>query len=166
MTTHYSVTLPVKPYIKKYVAAVEGSPVLFTSRSMLCMIIRAYMENKNHTGLSKKQLQTSINARTATIVVQLPMRSMHYVGTSVRPDSIILINQFLEMWFGKALLDFMKQTANRPGRYKGFNEAYYEFAQAYGIEIEEDISLDALKKMDYRLRHRGGNDFTNLVPSL
>jgi hypothetical protein len=174
MSKHYSVSLPVKPYILKYVQTIEGSPLEFRGSSMLCMIIRAFMENKSYTGLSQNQLQTAVSSRTAKLEILVPIKKMYTIGASLRPDGIVLINQFLEEWFERALIKFMDSAVKKEGRYKGYRDAYYAFASAYGIDLEEDITLDGLKQMEYRLRKKpkdeknkkDGNFFSNLVPSL
>lgn len=173
MRTTYSVSLPVKPYVLKYVQTVEGSPLNFTSSSMLCMIIRAYMENKNYTGLSQQQLNTAISTRSAVLQILIPVKQMHRIGTTINPDGIILINRFLETCFEKALRKFIVDNIKEGGRYKGFKEAYYAFAEMYNIDMETDITYDGLKQMDFRFRKKSEkkNDidamfFSTLVPSL
>jgi hypothetical protein len=175
MLNCYSVSLPVKPYVLKYVQTVEGSPQLrFESSSMLCMIVRAYIENKNYIGLSQQQFDAAISTRTATLKIVIPGKQMYKVGTSIRPDGIVMINRFLEEWFERALVKFMNDNTRKCGRYKGFKEAYYAFAKLYNVELEKDITIEGLKKMDYRLRRKKEDDndnkngffFSTLVPSL
>lgn len=173
MSKHYSVSLPVRPYIKKYIASVEGTPIEFKGTSMFCLILRAYMENKSYTGFSKTQLETAIGYRTATVQIIIPIKKIYTIGTEISPDGILLINRFLESLFERALVKFMNENTSADGRYKGFKEAYVAFAKLYSIDLEEDITLDGLKQMDYRLRKKienkgkkGGNFFSNLVPSL
>lgn len=178
MSKTYFVSIPVKAYVKKYVATVEGSPIEFSSNSMLCTIIRAFMENKNYTGLSQSQLETAINSRTEKLQISIPIKKMYTIGTTIRQDGIIFINRFLEDCFDKALAKFMKEHTKKNGRYRGIQEALIAFAECYNIELYEDmitgakpdITLDGLKQMDYRLRkksdtNKGSNIFSNLVPS-
>lgn len=171
----YTLSLPVKPYVLKYVQTVEGSPeLMFQSSSMLCTIVRAFIENKNYTGLSQQQLDTAISTRNATLRIIIPMKQMYRIGTAIRPDGIVLINRFLEEWFERALIKFMNDHTRKDGRYRGFKEAYFAFADLYNVEIEKDITLEGLKKMDYRLRRKKNDDpsnknglfFSTLVPSL
>jgi hypothetical protein len=167
LTNTYTVSLPVKPYVKRYVETVEGTPLQFNSKSMLCQIIRAFMQNKNYTGLSRTQLNTAISSRTATIDIILPIQNMYKIGTSVSPHGIMFINRFLEGLFEQALNKHVRETIRRNGRYKGFKEAYYSFAELYNIELDEDITYEGLQKMDYRFREkRMKNIFSTLVPSI
>lgn len=173
MRNSYSVSLPVKPYVKKYVETVEGNPILFNGKSMLCMIIRAFLQNKKSTGLSKAKLQTSVTTRTAQIEIIIPTAYINVIGVSVSDDGVVIINRWLEEVFERALRQFIKQHTKAAGRYKGFKNAYEAFADFYNIEIEEDITLDGLQKMDYRFRKKGDDDnknnnnfFSALVPSL
>src|SRR5688500_9568368 len=120
-TQHYSVKIPVKPYVAKYVAAIEGSPVYFSSNSMLCQIIRAFLENTPRAMLSQKQMDVHLSTRSEQLEILVPMRKMHAVGHSIRPDNIVLINRFLEDCFERALCQYVRDyTKAAGGRYKGY----------------------------------------------
>ena len=169
MNTHYTVSLPVKAYIKKYVATVEGYPINYSSNNMLCMIVRAYLQNKCRSGLSKQQLQTAVASRNECVEIKIPRseKNIRTIGTYISSDNIILINRFLEFWFEAALHEFIRNyTKGNIGRYRGLKDAYVAFADHYNIILEEDISFEGLKKIDYRNRLKKSeiNLFT-LVPS-
>lgn len=166
MSQFYAICLPVKPHIKKYVQAIEGSTIEWKSNSMLCMIIRAYLENKGYTGRSKEELNTAINSRTDTLQISVPVKKMHVVGVHIRPDNIMLINRYLEDCFERSLHQFIQQSIKSNVRYQGFNKAYEAFATLYNIQLEEDISLDGIKKIDYRFRKKNQNIISHLVPSV
>jgi hypothetical protein len=173
----YSVVLPVKSYVRKYVAAVEGDPVYFTSSSALCMIVRAYLENSQKTLLSREQMTHYQSSRTDKITLLVPMRKMHAIGHIISPDNLVLINRFLEDCFERALRHHVEAyTALQVGRYKGFKDAYESFATLYGLEllgsindqgaeIPPDITFDGLKKIDFRFRQKRKLFFPTFVPS-
>jgi len=151
---HYTVVLPVKPYVRKYVAAIEGDTIHFNSDSMLCLIIRAYLQNSNRCGLSKQQIQTNLLTRTSEIKILIPAtpKNKSTIGFELKGDHIVLINRFLEDCFERALLHYIKMHTKREGRFKGYKEAFYGFAELYNIVLEEDISYDGLKKIEHRSR--------------
>jgi hypothetical protein len=157
MNTHYTVSLPVKAYIKKYVSTVEGYPINYSSNNMLCMIVRAYLQNKCSSGLSKQQLQTAVASRNECIEIKIPRseKNTRTIGTYINADNIILINRFLEFWFEAALQEFIKEyTKTNVGRYRGLKGAYVAFADQYNIVLEQDISFEGLKKIEYRNRQK------------
>src|ERR1043165_8251413 len=123
--SHYSVSLPVKPHIRKYIIAMEGENIVFDSRSMLCQIVRAYMENSNKAGLSKDQMAANLLSRTQEISIKIPMKKMGTIGHTIKPDNIVLINRFLEDCFERTLIQFVKDYTKKEGRYKGYKDAYY-----------------------------------------
>lgn len=175
MSKSYTVSLPVKPYILKYVQTVEGSTAIeFKGTSMLCIILRAFLLNqKQYTGYTREKLKAAVSVRTAELKFVVPVNRMNQVGTEIDPNGVVVMNRLLEEFFDRAFLKFMKDRTKKEGRYRGYKEAYYAFADLYNIEIEEDITFDGLKKMDQRLRDKqkddnnknGPNFFSNLVPS-
>lgn len=166
MSKLYTVTLPVKPYIKKYVETIEGTPINFKGSSMLCKIVRAYMENKNSTGLSLSAKKAALSLRTTKVEIVVPIARMHVIGTALSDDGILQINAFLQDCFDNAVVHFVKEYVKKEGRYKGYKEAIETFARIYNIEIETDITFDGLQKMEYRSRKKEENYFSKIVPSL
>lgn len=155
--SYYSVTLPVKPHIRKYITAMEGENIMFDSRSMLCQIVKAYLENSNKCGLSQNKMAANILSRTQEISIKIPVKKMGYIGHTIKPDNIVLINRFLEDIFERTLIQYVKdyiKEEKKEGRYKGYKDAYYAFAKTFGIEIDEDITLEGLQKIDYRNRQK------------
>lgn len=167
MSRHYTVSLPVKPYIKKYIQTIEGSPIQFKGNSILCMLIRAYLENKPHSGYSRDQLASSLTARPSTIDILVPMSKIRLIGFEIDPSQVVLINRFLEARFKEDLRRYIDKAIRAGGRYKGYKEAYEAFADAYGIVLEEDISYDGLKQIDFRSREAKKEEkiCSNPVPS-
>lgn len=163
---HYTVVLPVKPYIKKYVTAIEGDPIHFDSRSMLCMIIRAYLQNKARTGLSASQFKAHQSARNQQLQIIVPIKKMWYIGHHIKPDHMVLINRFLEDCFERALNHHINSNTKGDGRFRGYKEAYHTFAELYSIDMGRDISYEGLKQLDFRNRKKFEKNFLTLVPSL
>ena len=74
------------------------------------------------------------------------------------------MNRYFENKFEEELSRFVdKQDLEGWGKYKNAIEA---FAKHYNIEIEEDISFEALKKMEYRFRKKNlENSLRRLSPT-
>ncbi|HYC27334.1 MAG TPA: hypothetical protein VEB42_00945 [Chitinophagaceae bacterium] len=160
-------TLPVKPYIKKYVETVEGSPIPYKGTSLLCKVVRAYLQNKNSTGLSEIQKKAALSLRTSSIEIVVPMNKMNIVGITLSDDGILHINAYLQDVFERAVCDFIKRyTGNKLGRYKGYKAGIEDFAKLYNIDLEEDLTYDGLQKLEYRFRKKEENFFSKIVLSL
>lgn len=170
MSFHYSVSLPVKAYIKKYIHTIEGSPIRFDSNSMLCMIIRAYLQSKAKSGRSRQELISAVSIRRERLEIQIPKtkKNISVIGLHIKEDNIVLINRYLEELFEQELHRFINQyIQSAEGRYKGYKEAYFSFAELYNIVLEEDITFDGLKKLEYRNRKKySEKKGFPLVPSL
>lgn len=171
MNHHYTVSLPVKAYILRYVHTVEGKPIYFDSQSMLCQVIRAYLQNRNKSGLSRQQMQTAVSTRDALLEIKVPLnaKNLKVIGYYISEDNVVLINRFLEQCFETALQKFIKEytakaTSNRFRDYKG---AYLAFAEHYNIVLDEDITYEGLKKIEFRSREKKiAENFFTFVPSL
>lgn len=168
MSTTYTVTLPVKPYVQKYINTIEGGEqIKFDAKNMFCMIIRAYLENSNKCGLNSQDMEAHLKTRNKQIKIIVPMKRMGDVGHTIKPDNAVLINRFLEDVFKKAFISFVKDFTKKEGRYRDYKDAYYAFAESYKIVIDEDITFDALQKMDYRSRQKKTKkNFPSFVHSL
>ena len=168
MSKYHTVSLPVKPHIKKYVETVEGGAINFSGKSMLCTIIRAFMQNNNSTGLSARQKASALSLRTASVDVLVHPKCVYTIGNSVRltPDCILHINAYLQDAFERDFKKYIDRYIVREGRYKGYKDAIYAFADAFNIVLEEDISYDGLKQLDFRIRKKEENFFSKIVPSI
>jgi hypothetical protein len=126
------------------------------------------LSNKPLSGLSRKQLETSVSSRSQVLQIKVPLNSknLRTVGYYIREDNVVLLNRFLEECFETALRQFISEGAKGEGRYVGYKDAYYAFAEAYNIIIDEDISFDGLKKIEYRSRKKKSENLFTLVPSL
>lgn len=89
----------------------------------------------------------------AEIRIQLPKSAVKIYGLQLRPESIIYINNILGDYFAIQLAFWVQMQTKADGRYKGFNPAIHDFCRMHDIIIDEDISLDALKKMEFRKRN-------------
>lgn len=166
MAKYYSVNIPTKAHLKKYVYAIDGSPVNFNSDSHFCMIVRAYMGKTLSDNLCLTDRRNRIAAFTDTIQVMFPVTKMRLYGFEIADADAVLINRFLEADFEKELVRFVENFIKTEGRYKGYKEAYEAFAEKYHIQLEEDILSDTLKKQEYRARKKYQRICSRNVPSI
>lgn len=166
MSQFYSVSLPVKPHVKKFVQSLEGNTIYWKGTSPLCMILRAFLVNKTPIGYSSSRLHNAVSCRRSIITMYVPISKMGTVGTYISPDNVILINRLLEDWFEKTFLSFVQVQVKKDGRYRGYKDAIESFVALYNIDVEEDISMDGLIKMEQRSRKKVSKNISTPVHSL
>lgn len=152
MSQYYTVSIPVKAHIEKFFRVREGSPIRSSDQSMIWLTVRPYLLYKPGDGLSRDQRNRQIEKLKGEIKLQLSINKVKLYGLQVKPSSVILMNMILDHYFGRELYWHVQSCEYNPGRYKGFKLAIENFCALYDIEIEEDISNDALLKIYQRQR--------------
>ncbi len=164
MAKYYSVKVPIKPYLKKYVHRLYGNE-LFANRStalgaFLCLSLEKNVyENRNPTRQEKKILFTD------TLQFYINEWQFAGIGYDVPPASVVIINSFIDSLFSESLYQYCTNHSGEAShRYKGYNKAYYKFCIDYGLEPDVDITMDALKKKEYRYREHLKKKAINTPP--
>lgn len=164
----YHIRIPAKPYISKFAHVRYGNPVPINNSSALSALIRGLLAKP---GYNVKYASSQENLRlrylTAHIACSAPVSQMPQLGYALTTDHIIQINAFLEEDFKERLQLFVAKTANWQARRSGIDQAIEAFANHYGIIIDDEITFDGLKKMEYRARtqatERINNNKVNLL---
>jgi len=154
MSSHYNIHIPVKPHIKKFIAIKEGDPVMPIKRSWLWMVIRPHLQYKVSDNLAHSVRKRILAGFSGNITLRVSISKVKSYGLHPRTASIVLINQFLDQYFAKELCWFVEGSKKNTGRYKGYKKAITQFCKKYNIELEEDISMNALEKLYGRHRDR------------
>ena len=153
----YSIRIPAKPYIAKFAARRYGNPVGINNSTALSALIRGLLHKP---GFDIKHSTVKENLRlkyfTGHILCEAPLSQMPQIGYALTTDHIIQINAFLEEDFKERLQLFVAKTANWEARRSGIDQAIEAFAAYYSIQLEEEITFDGLKKMEYRARTAPG----------
>ena len=84
-------------------------------------------------------------------------------GLNIEVAKVLVINRYFGNQFEEDLYHFCQRNIT-PGRYAGYDRALDLFAKRYDIEFEEDITFEALKKMEYRYRKSFEQNLTAIVP--
>lgn len=144
----YTVFLPCRPYIRKYVAAKFGYPVPAYNKSTIGNFLQICLEKERYT--ERAYTDSFIHQNfTAALCIQVSAFVWVNYGFDFSTAKIVEINQFLKAMFFEHLHDWV-EARNLPGTDRRY--LIEEFAEMHGIELEEDISLDALVKKEYRIR--------------
>ena len=149
----YKVSIPAKPYIAKFAHKRYGNPVSINNASTLSALIRGLLHKPAFDckySISKSDLR--FKYFTSLIECTAPLTQMAQLGYALTTDQIIQVNTFLEEDFKERLMLFVAKSADWQQRRAGIDQAIEAFAEYYSILIDEEITFDGLKKMEYRAR--------------
>ena len=150
MGDYYFLTVPVKKHIEKFICTAEGPFVINKKQSFIWHIIRPYLIYKVLSGHRYDDIQKSFPGK---IKIRIPKSNIRVYGLHPRVSAIGFINKVLGMYFGKELAAFVQKNIKN-GRYHGYNNAIEDFCKENNILIEEDITMDALQKLEFRHRNK------------
>jgi hypothetical protein len=146
---YFSVKLPCKPYIKRYCISLHGDPVPANNRTSLGCFASACLTKERYT--NRSYTDSFIHKYyTENLRFQVSAWAWTRLGFDFPTAKVIELNQYLESRFEEHLHQWV-DVRYREGKTER-RRLIEEFAESYGIELEEDISLDALVKTEYRMR--------------
>lgn len=159
LSKHFLVTIPTKPYLKKYLLTKYGDPLLFTREHFFGMVVMAMAE---HRGIYEKHNEEISFRRFDKFTTPIQIRFPRWIlersdyGSTIKRANIIMINKLFEERFDEDLCFFsaVMQAAGLE-----LKEAREEFCRLHNIEIEIDITDEALKKKEYRHRNNEEKKF-------
>lgn len=162
----YSVKVPTKSYLRKYIYAKYGQPIKLNYTTTLGTLILCMLDKEAFTvKMSEQKKEQRIQYMNDEIILTAPLTTMRWKGYSLTKDKIIAINRYLEDLFVEDLHRYckfnIKDTAWRPG----IKDAIFSFADAYGIDVETDISFEALKKAEFRYKKKNEKKVVTFVPT-
>lgn len=152
----YTVSIPAKPHIARFAHTRYGNPVQLGAKNTLGCLINALLSGSNHRAkFSPHHADLRFKYLTGGIHCAAPLSEMLRGKTfGLSLDNILVINQFLENEFEEKLYFYCQRQANWQKRRSGIDAAIEAFAKFYGILLDEEITYEALKKMEYRTRQR------------
>ena len=162
---NFTINIPTKPYLAKYIASRYGHPVKLNNNTLMGIVVLSLLQKKicSHIPLRLKHLQ--FRTFTSEITCLAPWSYMNDYGVDLSDDQIIQLNRAWDAQFDEELYYHVKRSIKTEGRYKGYNEAIESFAQINGIVIGEDTTFECLKKTEYRFRKEKENISVKIVPS-
>lgn len=151
MKGQFSVKLPTKAYLKKYIEILYGSPVFFDTSSYLGKIIAVVLDKNVFPERSRKVIHKTFDVYDKELTIFLPIRWLekYYYGTDVNAKKVVYINKLIEDKFEEELFMYC-QALDLLGIER--KDALLEFCAKYELEIDEDITFECIKKMEYRIR--------------
>jgi hypothetical protein len=152
MSKFYTVRIPVKKYLEKFINSTEGT-IISSQRekqSLIWLFIKPYLDYKGDDGLNTSERIKFIHKLHGEIKIELPMSMVKIYGIQIPDASIVFINRMLISYFSKYLYLQVMSQVTQGIRYKGVNKALYEFCDKHRIVTDDDITTDALIKQFHR----------------
>lgn len=153
MPATFSLEFPTKPFLHRYLVSINGGSLVFSLKSSFGMMIASAAEKELYPDLNWNRIHQAFNKYTDTAILHLPkdwLANYRY-GFSLQPKQVVFINNMLQKRFAEEL-EVYCCYARKFGLMN--KDAYYEFAERHGIEIDEHITFDNLKKMEQRQREQ------------
>jgi hypothetical protein len=162
---HYTLNIPTKPYLAKFIARKYGDPIILSNHNLFGNIVFSLLQKEICTHFNLKKKHVRFRSFTDHLVCKAPLRYTSSYGVDLTDDHIIQLNRYFENEFEESLHHHVKLSIKQEGRYKGYESALEAFAFDNGIVLEHHIAMDALKKMEYRFRKKKENILANSVHS-
>jgi len=166
MAKNFTINIPTKPYLAKYIASRYGHPVQLNNNTLLGIVVLSLLQKKVCTHLNLRDRHIQFRTFTTRITFLAPWRYMRHYGVDLSDEQIIQLNRAWDTQFDEELYYHCQRTINHNARYKGFNESIEQFANFHGIIIGEDTTFDCLKKTEYRFRINLKKNMSRNVPSI
>lgn len=155
MGESFTIQIPTKPYLKKYIQTLYGRPVIFTRENNFGMAVLAFLDEKRYFRHDKKLVHKAFDKFDDKIEIHFPRwwkdRSKFNKGFS--EQSVVNINKLFEEQM-ESHLSFYCRTRNVEIR-----SSLYDFCFLHSIEIDIDITYEALKQKEYRTTNNLPEDY-------
>lgn len=153
-STHFSLVIYTKPYLKKYLQSLYGNPIIFDKDNLFGLTVAAFLERPLDFHVTKEELRCRTDKYTEKLEVFLPktiLTKRRSMGFDLTDQHTITVNKFFETRFTEDLVRWCELGLVYKVEFKKNIE---DFCHRHKIELEYDISYDAMKKKEYRLRER------------
>jgi len=145
----YTVTVPCKSYVKKYFTARYGEHIPLDHRDCFGDTILTKMISTPLARANKGVLHFQFKHHNAEIKFKVPTDFFFRIETCLTPQQVYNINRYLENIFESELF-----LAIIIGHWYNVQQhkAIQSFCDKYKIELDEEISMDAMKKSFQRYK--------------
>jgi hypothetical protein len=160
----YSVDIPTKTYLRKYVYFRYGYPFRLFYKYNLSTLILCLLDKENFTvDMNYQKIDVRMSYMNDKIICYAPLKKMGEKGFSLSNSKIIAINRFIETEFTEELYKYCRDNIQKKEFKPGYEKSINEFATSMGIIVGIDISFDALKQAEFRYRKNLKNIFPTFV---
>ena len=152
----FKVKFMTKPYLLKYLQYMYGHPIRITTRTPLRNEIAILLEKNIFPRHSKEQLQYKLTSYKTECTILLPyswLKNREF-GTGLSEKNAVSLNEFIHWQFEMYFFQFITSRIYIDKRFNSINNIIEQFADHLNIIIDEDITMDALTKIAFRLREK------------
>jgi hypothetical protein len=151
MGAHYSIQIPTKPYLKKYIESLYGTPTVFSIDNYFGMTVCGFLARKFFFRQNEEVVHKAFDKFNDQLQMYFPRwwMSQSHFGTDIPPQNVIFINKLFEERFEE---DLSKYCLLMDLCQVEIKKALEEFCRLHSIEIDQHITFEALKKKEYRTR--------------
>jgi hypothetical protein len=189
MAKYCVVKIPTKPHLKKYIEHHLSPSLMIPGDHPVQKFLYIMLEKKFY----RYDFKSFESGPCHELEFHISKYTFSHVGSTISRQNVMVINDYLQELFDRDLYsfcrDFEKYADFNEVAYMQFasfysipvkrSEAYMhkknwlqkpslkqileQFASLYSIDLEKDISFDALKKMEYRVRKRLEKNQKNIL---
>ena len=161
---NFYLSIPSKPFIKKYIYKRYGYPVQVDNGTLIGVAISSILEKKVHDNNPVDDRENRFSSLTDKIELVIPAYKVYSYeqGLNISIKKAIVLNRYFEIQFVEDLYRHCMQHTKPDLRNLtrkgfggcGYDKAILQFAQMHDLEIDVDITFEALKKNEYRYRKK------------
>ncbi len=152
----FSIDFNTKPFLKKYLESCFGTPIKLGIDSYIGMSMACVLDKNVYSDRNTRLMQTNFVELNCKCKIFFPiswLKNYRY-GTAIEDKKQIFINNLIEYEFERELHVFVQSNINNTVRFKGYKQALENFATVFNLVIDEDISFENLRKIEYRFRKK------------
>jgi hypothetical protein len=188
----FTFTLPVKKYIQKYLAASYGPTVYANMDTDIGFFVLNALGSSIDGKISRGYINMHETDYNGSITITIPYHYFYLTKKEIHKYTCLLINRYLETKFEEDLCRYVENVyqagvarktaiimlAEKAGyskkkaleRYANLREyarenAVETFVNRFGIDLEVDITSEALKKMEWRYRKKKSENSLRILSS-
>lgn len=149
----YMINIKTKPYIRKYLIAKYGHPIPLNYSTLIGATVLGFLSKTVPTDTHQfaKDIRYKHFTRDIFFTIASSRVNNYSHGLNVTQNQTICINRFFENEFEEYLYHYTNfAIAKNPTVQR--RQALQSIAESFGMEIDEDITMDCLIKAEYRKR--------------
>jgi hypothetical protein len=142
---YFTLRLLTKPYLKKYIECLFGKPLVFTTSNFFGDILASTLSKPNITREKNDIIKHKADRFDTSLEIFCPLWFLkkNMYGHDINDKQMVAVNKLFDDMFTVDLFRFcyMMSLFN-----VSIEDAIYEFCKVYDLEIDTDITFDALKQ--------------------
>lgn len=145
-------TVPIKGYLLKYIDIKEnlnGGALSLIDGGVISFMLKILLTGKTNIRHEEPISTNTISKYDARLYFEVNARAEQFNQFFISRKNIVVFNSFVHQLFHEDLLLSIEKGEQE---HKQIKDVIFDFCDAHNIEIDVDISFQALKKASYRLK--------------